>query len=282
MSEARPERPVSDRTEHDGRRTSGNRMSGRTYAYLDLAALPAVGAALLVRKPDLHLVCRWKTGDLGEWRRRRIFRSPLHGRSARTALFRSFAINRTDCPPGAGPAARRHARLERITLAVGGRLQSLAASCQRIVLPDGAAAVLIAFEPARGDRTALADRAARLAQMITADGCVVAVLDRSGSVVASQGDIDDSDAADAAIDELIAAVDRAPGRVIKRTIRIGLDRRPAGMLRFQAEGASYHLLIAGPAERIVAEQPSVTARRGTAAGSAGRSAGEYHSRRAPN
>ncbi|MBN9024533.1 MAG: hypothetical protein J0H20_02755, partial [Rhizobiales bacterium] len=227
-------------------------MSGRDLAYLDLSALPTVGPALLSAQPSFV----WAADG------RRV----LWANAAGAAFFGASELDRllerrfSDTLPSTGQIARfaralpmGAARIERISFATGGRLQSLAASCTRIALADKTSAVRIALEAPRGGAASLVERAERLTDAVVSEDCLVAILDAAGDVVAASGGLDALTAAESAIEALVAGIDRGDERLVKRVIRIDTVRRPAGVARFEEDGRRYHLLIVGPAERVQLE-----------------------------
>ncbi len=230
-------------------------MHGRDYAYLDLAALPAVGSALLAPQPTLLFAADG----------RRILFANAAGaeffgeKSMEALLDRRFspALPATEqiaraartLAPGAG-------RLERIRFAVGAGFSSLAAECIRVTLPEGEAAVLVRLPASLGRRASVADAAGRLVGLLAADDCLVAVLDAEGRPLADSGDFELFVGA-AAVPELVAAAPRRSGRPLKRAIRIGDMRRPAGLASVETADGVAHLLVVGPAERVALEPAEI-------------------------
>ena len=229
-------------------------MSGRNLAYLDLSALPTVGPALLSARPTFV----WAADG------RRV----LWANAAGAAFFGVAEVDSllerrfSETLPSTSQIARfaralpkGATRMERISFATGGRLQSLAASCTRIALADETSAVLIALDAPRGPSLSLVERAERLADTVVAEDCLVAILDASGEVLTASGGLDALAAAESAIEALVAGIDRSSDRLLKRVIRIEDVRRPAGVARFEQDGRRFLLLIVGPAERVVLEEP---------------------------
>lgn len=232
-------------------------MSGRNLAYLDLSALPAVGAAMLSARPSFV----WAADG------RRVLWANAAGAAffgaadIETLLQRHFSETlpaTTQIARFARALPQGATRLERISFATGGRLQSLSAACTRMALPDGGNAVLIALDAPRAARLSLVEQAERLADALAAEDCLVAILDASGDVIAASGGLDALAAAEGAIDGLVAGIGRSPDRLVKRAIRVEDDRRPAGVARFEQDGKDFHLLIVGPAERVVLEAAPAT------------------------
>ncbi len=225
-------------------------MNGRDYAYLDLAALPAVGSALLAPRPVLLFSADG----------RRILFANAAGaaffgeRSMESLLERRFssALPATEqIARAARSLSPGGSRLERIRFAVGAGFGSLAAECIRLALPDGEAAVLVRL-PEAPRRGGAVEAARQLVALLAAEDCLVAVLDADGAPIADSGDFD-LFVGPSAIPELIAAAARAPGRALKRAIRIGDTRRPAGLAAVETAEGRVHLLVVGPAERVQLE-----------------------------
>ncbi|MFI5409534.1 ATP-binding protein [Kaistia sp. UC242_56] len=231
-------------------------MSARNLAYLDLSALPTVGPALLSARPTFV----WAPDG------RRV----LWANAAGADFFGVAELDRlldrrfSETFPSTLQIARfaralpkGATRMERISFATGGRLQSLAARCTRIALADDSSAVLIALDAPRGPASSLSERAERLADALAAEDCLVAILDASGEVVAASGGLDALTAAESAIEALVAGIDRGEARLLKRVLRIDDVSRPAGVARFEQDDRRFHLLVVGPAERVRLEPAAV-------------------------
>ncbi|HWJ75404.1 MAG TPA: ATP-binding protein [Kaistia sp.] len=222
-------------------------MNGRDYAFLDLAALPAVGSALLAPRPTL----------LFQADGRRILFANAAGaaffgeRRMEALLDRTFsvALPATDqIARAARSLAPGASRLERIRFAGSAGFSSVAAECVRLTLPGGEPAVLVRLPEARGAGDTQ-EAARRLVDLLAAEDCLVAVLDANGATMADSGDFDVF-VGEAAIADLVAASARVPGRPLKRAIRIGDSRRPAGLVAVETVAGLVHLLVVGPGERI--------------------------------
>ena len=222
-------------------------MNGKTYAYLDIAVQPAVGAVLLDPRPAFTFRgdgsgVLWANaagvGFLGE-----AGMSALLGRrfSPSSPLARQLARLAKQLPGD-------HDRLEMLRFNLGVRQVVLPAACRRLALPGGGHAVL-AVGSGGGARESLSTRAERLADAIAADDCLVAVLDGDGKVLGASGGFDALAPASAAIDALIAEVGRADSPLLKRPIEAGLGVRPAGVARISSGGEHFFLLIVGPERR---------------------------------
>ena len=233
-------------------------MNGRTYAYLDLAALPAVGRALLDPRPA--------------W----VFRGD--GAAvlwANAAGARFFGVDSMGALlerqiGGGNPVAKQVARLARILptetprleilrFAFGFNLTALPAACRRINLPDGKSAVL-AIGASDAPDESITSRSERLADIIAGEDCLVAIIAADGRVVGASGGFQSLAPASTTIDALAEAVNRGGDRIVKRPIRIAGRIRPAGVARLEANGQGFALLIVGPSEEahVEADVPPAT------------------------
>lgn len=226
-------------------------MSGRDHAFLELAALPALGSALFAPRPvlvfsaDGRRILFANAAGARFFGERRI--EDLLDRRFSPALPATMQIARAarSLAPGA-------ARLERIRFAVGAGLASHAAECRRVALPDGAPAVLVALPEGR-ERPAPRKAANDLVAALAEEECTVAVLDDAGAVVAESGGSSWLMDGEAAVAELVASAAQRGERLARRALRIGDMRRPAGLACFEHEGSRFHLLVVGPGERVVVE-----------------------------
>ena len=232
-------------------------MNGKTYAYLDIAIQPPVGALLLDPRPAF------------------AFRSDgsgiLWANAAGVGFFdeagMSALLGRRFSP--ASPLAQHvarlskqlpvdHDRLEILRFNFGVSQTVLPAACRRLVLPGGGAA-LLALGATGATRESLATRAERLADTIAADDCLVAILDGDGKVLGASGGFDALAPASAAIDDLIGAVERSDSHLLKRPIEAGRGIRPAGAALITSGGERLFLLIVGPEERRAESRPQAAA-----------------------
>jgi hypothetical protein len=220
-------------------------MNGKTYPYLELAALAPVGATLLDARPAF------------------VFRGDgtgiLWANAAGAAFFREgmgALLHRrfTASSPFVRQLARLarllpadHPRLEILRFSLGIRLDALPVACRRLNLANGATAVLAVGQvPAR--RESLSTRAERLADAIASKECLVAVLAGGGRVLGASGGFDDVAAASATIDAMIDGVSTAPEGLLKQSLDVGGRTRPAGIVGFTEGRQSLFLLIVGPAD----------------------------------
>jgi PAS domain S-box-containing protein len=220
-------------------------MNGKTYLYLELAAVPEVGSALLDPRPAFVF-----RGDGTAILWANAAGAALLGDKVGAALQRRFAP--------AGPFARQLARLARLAPAdhprleilrfnAGARTDTLPAACRRLNLAGGASAVLgIGQAPARSDPLAL--RAERLVDAIASKDCLAAILAADGRVLAASGGYDDLAPVSAAIDALIERVASAPAGLLREPMATVQGMRPSGIVRFSEGGQRLFLLIIGPPE----------------------------------
>jgi PAS domain S-box-containing protein len=227
-------------------------MNGKTYAYLDLAALPQVGGALLDPRPAFAF-----RGDGSGFLWANAAGMVFFGETTMGALLtRRFSPGNpltTQLHRLSKSLPIEHARLEILRFSFGVSQAVLPAACRRLVLPSGGNAVL-AIGAVQAPRESLGTRAERLADAIAADDCLAAVLDADGKVLGASGGFADLAPAAGAIDALVESLEEARERLLKRPIAIGNAVRPAGVARVEAAGERLFLLIVGPEEERV---PSV-------------------------
>jgi PAS domain S-box-containing protein len=256
-------------------------MDGKTYAYLDLVALPAVGRTLLDPGPAFVF-----SGD---------GRSILFANAAGAAFFGETAMGQVlqHHFSASSPLQRQlsrmarllpteNARMEILRFSLGVTQATLACACRRINLSDRTSAVL-AIAAASDRPESVVTRAERLADTIAGEDCLVAVMARDGHVLGASGGFTQLSQASEDIDNLIAAVAGGSERLVKRSIKVGASDRPAGMARFGADGDPLFLLIVGPKEGGAAAVPTAPLPASSTVereGEIERALGEISSRRA--
>ena len=216
-------------------------MHGKTYPYLDLAALSAVGETLLDSRPafvfsaDGTRLIFANVGGAAFFDERRMD----------DLLKRRFS----DLNPIKSQVARlarilptESSRLEILRIGQGVSLATLPAACRRLNLVNDERAVL-AIGAAGSTSESLTARAERLVDAIAANNCLAAALNAEGKVLAASGDDDELASAESAIDAMIAELQTSTARVVKRPIAIKGGERPAGVVRFRADGRDCFLLI---------------------------------------
>jgi PAS domain S-box-containing protein len=230
-------------------------MDGKTYPYLELAALPAVGEALLDPRPAFVFAADGV---------RILFANAAGAAFFGEARMGDLLAHRIgDLNPLKAQIARlarqlptETARLEMLRVGNGVALATLPAACRRLNLADGGRAVLvIGATPANGG--SLIARAELLVDATGTGDCLAAVLTADGKVIAASGGFDELTPAEPFIDTLVAAAQASGERVVKRPITIGGRERDAGAARFRTDGRDLLLLIVGPAEdrRVPVREP---------------------------
>lgn len=225
-------------------------MNGKTHAYLDVAALPAVGVALLDPRPawvfsgdGTAMLWANEAGarffgadDMGALLERRFGKTnPVVKQISRLAR-----VLPTESP-----------RLEILRFAFDFSVSALPAACRRINLPDGKSAVFaVSANGAEGE--SIVSRAENLADTIAGTDCLVAIIAADGRIIGASGGFEALAPASATIDTLADSVSRGEKRIVKRSIEIAGKTRPAGAARFEIDGEALALLIVGPAEEAEA------------------------------
>ena len=228
-------------------------MDGKTYAYLELAALPQIGVTLL--DPRAAFVFSADGGRL------------LFANAAAVALFEADSMGDlldrrfSDLNPIKTQVARlsrllptETAPLEMLRFGQGVGLAMVPAACRRLNLAGDARAVL-AIAASDGAPASLIARAERLVDVIGSGDCLAALLGSEGKVLSASGGYDALTPVEPAIDRLVTAALASADRIVKRAIAVVGGERPAGAIRFRTEGRDLVLLIVGPveAQRVVAE-----------------------------
>ncbi|MCP4379904.1 MAG: hypothetical protein GY798_00500, partial [Hyphomicrobiales bacterium] len=222
-------------------------MNGRTFAYLDFAALPAVGALLLDPRPAFVFrgdgsgvlwanaagVAFLGAASMGALLARRY--------SAASPTVRSLARLAKSLSPD-------RSRLEILRFNFGVRQVALPSACRGLVLRDGARG-LLAVATTTAARESLSTRSERLADVISGDDCLVAVLDREGGVLGASGGFDRLADASGEIDRLVAVAAVGEKAVSRASLGLNGTERQVGVARVHVGDDLVFLLIAGPAEK---------------------------------
>ena len=232
-------------------------MNRRTHAYLDLTALPAVGAALLDPRPA--------------W----VFRSDggaiLWANAAGVGFFgeESMGVLLERPTGGSNPIVNQLARLARVLptavprmeilrFARGYTITALPTACRRINLGDGTSAVLaVSAIDAQGD--SINSRAESLADHIADENCLVAIIDANRRIVGASGGVQGLTPASTTIDALTDLAGGSDEKIVKQVIEIAGKKRPAGVARFTGDGEPLSLLIVGPPEVQVGAADAIAA-----------------------
>jgi len=193
-------------------------MNGKTYAYLDFAALPTVGAMLL------------------DPRRAWLFRGDgaavLWANAAGAEFFgaKSMGALLDRHISGSNPVVKQLARLARtlpsdaprleiLRFAFGFSLTALPAACRKINLADGTTAVL-AVAAHGGAHESIISRAERLSNIIADDDCLVAVIAGDGRIVGASSGFHRLMPGSSPIDVLASGVGSGKDRIVKQSLRI--------------------------------------------------------------
>lgn len=233
-------------------------MNGHDLAYLDLSALPAVGAALLSARPSFVFAADGRSLLWANAAGIAFFGAPDLARLLERRFSQTLPAT-TEIARLARTLPEGTTRLQRIGFVADGRLQNLAAACTRLRDADGSNILLLSLEAPRGERLSLTERAERLVDLVASPDTLVAILDGAGEVVAASGDDEALAAAEDALETLVAGIDRGAASLFKRRVPSGVGRRQAGIARFELEGRPHHLLLVGPLEGMPEERVAPSA-----------------------
>jgi len=221
-------------------------MNRRTHAYLDLTALPAVGAALLDPRPAWVFrgdgtAILWANaagvGFFGEESMGALLERPISGSNPIVNQLARLAR----VLPSAAP------RMEILRFARGFTITALPTACRRINLGEGTSAVLaVSAIDATGD--SITSRAENLCDNIAGEHCLVAIIDADKRIVGASGGVQSFTAASTTIDALTDLAGSGDERVVKQVIEMAGNMRAAGVARFMGDGEPLSLLIVGPPE----------------------------------
>ena len=237
---------------------SGGGMNGHDLAYLDLSALPAVGAALLSARPSFVFAADGRSLLWANAAGIAFFGAPDLARLLERRFSQTLPAT-TEIARLARTLPEGTTRLQRIGFVADGRLQNLAAACTRLRDADGSNILLLSLEAPRGERLSLTERAERLVDLVASPDTLVAILDGAGEVVAASGDDEALAAAEDVLETLVAGIDRGAASLFKRRVPAGAGRRQAGIARFELDGRPHHLLLVGPLEGMPEERVAPSA-----------------------
>jgi PAS domain S-box-containing protein len=234
-------------------------MDGRTYPYLELAALPAVGILLLDTRPafvfsaDGRAIRFANAAGMAFLGEASLGDALAHGFAAGSALARHLARLAKLLPA-------ETSRLEMLRFNRGGGPVALPAACRRLNLADGSRAVLAVgmTEPVR---ESLVARAEKLTDAIGSRDCLAAIIAGDGRVLAASGGFDELTPASGAVDALIDEFAASGMALVKRRLMIDGRPRPAGIVRFTAGAQALSLLVVGPEEEAAATVAPATEAR---------------------
>jgi PAS domain S-box-containing protein len=226
-------------------------MGSRTYSFLDVAALAAVGPrlaagdALVVLDTALSTVL-WANGAGA-----RIFgandpisfigtdpalRSPVRRQIEATSGFPAIGVNR-------GLVLR---------LAGGLFSRTTAFAASEIGMPDGETGILLATTPARVRPGAALDG-------LSGDGQFAALLDGEGSLIAAADGFSGLGIGPATLAGLMAEVRGEGDRMIKRPLRAAAGMLPAGIVLLTDAPPTALLVVVDEAEEPAGEEAAATA-----------------------
>lgn len=221
-------------------------MNRVTHAYLELTALPEVGAALLDPRPA--------------WVFRGDGTAILWANAAGLAFFEEANMGAMLTRPisASNPIVNQLARLARVLpsnaprmeilrFTRGFNLTALPTACRRINLADGTSAVL-AISAVDAQEDSITSRAENLVDQIASEDCLVAIIDSDRRVIAASGGVHSLTPASTSIDALTDLAGHGEDLIVKQVIEIAGKMRPAGIARFRDSEDSMSLLIVGPPE----------------------------------
>jgi PAS domain S-box-containing protein len=235
-------------------------MNGKTHAYLDLAALPAVGAVILDQRPAF--VFRgdgrgilWANAAAAEFLGEATMGAVLEREfSSANPLSRQLARLARLLPS-------EHARIEMLRFSFGVRQEVLPSACVRLNLSDGSSAVLAVAAAAGTSRESIVTRAERLSDVIAGKDWLAAVLGEDGRVLGASGSFARLAPASADIDALMEKISAGRERIAKHAVRIDGETRLAGVARLETAVGALFLLIVGPPDVKAEPAPKVAVRR---------------------
>jgi PAS domain S-box-containing protein len=221
-------------------------MNGKTHAYLDLVASPAVGAMQLDQRPAWVFrsdgaAILWANAAgarfFGDNSMTALLERPIPGSNPIVKQLNALA----DILPTETP------RMEILRFALDFTISALPTACWRIDLVDGSNAVLVVAMTDAANESIIS-RAEDLTDLIASDDSLVAIIADDGRIIGASGEFQSFSPASLAIDTLAEAILLSEDRIVKQTIQIAGMIRPSGIVRFQNGGEPMSLLIVGPAE----------------------------------
>ncbi len=216
-------------------------MDGTMRTYLELAAVDAVGAALLDPRPAF--VC---AGDGTRLLWANVAGTAFFGKRAIDDLLAQpiSALNplKGQCARLARLLPSDRARLEILRVGFGVNLVTLPAACQRLNLADGTVAIL-AVAAAAATAESLTGRAERLVAAMASEARPVAVAGPGGKILAASPGFA-APASDRRIDALVASADRSGKGLAELALVVGDEERAVTVVRFDAAGPC-HLIVGG-------------------------------------
>nr|WP_099864076.1 PAS domain-containing sensor histidine kinase [Pararhizobium haloflavum] len=228
-------------------------MPARDYPFIEIAVHPAVrqryaeGAGLAVLSRDIDYV-HWANGEAA----RRFGYSSIYGfledeTFGDTVIARQIAA----AAPRIGDGSPH-----KLVLRIGSGFRRMATTCtlERIRLPDGEDALLLALPP--DDR--LKDSLHRAEAMIGGfddTDTHVAILDRDANTIAASPTFSTLAIEPIALEAMIEAIEREPSRLVKRQLGTRLGTLPAATAHIGDDPSLYLVFAVEPEPQVFAATP---------------------------
>ncbi len=215
-------------------------MKRAGHSYLDLTALPEVGAHLLSPRPtwlwnaaDATLL--WANAAGAALLGASSIEQALEGGESASTLADAASVAEGLPPTAPGMAKLRFEPGGETLWCLVSRIES-----------GGENGLLAVAADERGTNDSLSLRAGRLAQALAADGMIVAVAADDGRIIAASQGLGALPDGEAGIGTLVAKADPDVARPAKQIARFGRERRPAGAAIAATPEGVFHLVIVGP------------------------------------
>ncbi len=231
-------------------------MKRKGHSYLDLTALPEIGALLLTPRP----AWLWRAdGNAVLWANAAGARF-LDSKTVEDLLGRDFA----EAPAladvaGLAGAVSETPQMEEVLLHRGEGDETLWCLASRLTLDDGTEALLLVATDEGAGVDPLAVRAGRLVQSIAGDGMVTALARPDGRVLAASAGfrlLGDGDRVIGALADDMLAGSR---RLMKRSETFGEEQRVTGAAVAATPDGELLLLIIGPPIETIPEPAAIPA-----------------------
>ncbi|PWJ79769.1 PAS/PAC sensor signal transduction histidine kinase [Pseudaminobacter salicylatoxidans] len=216
-------------------------MPSASYSFIDVAILDdvrqrfAAGDALVILSSDLGQVI-WANGPGAT-----LFGFADIDSALGEEPGLSFAAQRQIAATSGFPRIGRDRSLM-VRLASGLTSQAVMFLASEVALPDGEMAILLAVPAAQGGARGEGEIAARAIGGLEGHGQFAAFVGADGAIEAASEGYGALDIARQTLSELVAEVEMARDRLVKRMIRSGKGLLPAGIARL-ADEPSRHLLL---------------------------------------
>ncbi|MGD9740758.1 MAG: ATP-binding protein [Bauldia sp.] len=242
-------------------------MKRPSHSFLDLTALPEVGALLL----DPRAAWLWsEDGSRLLWANAAGIRTFGDG-TAQQAIERRFpashpvVLQLTSLAPTL-KTAEPQMTLLRLPAVTG--TEAHLAVATRLPIDEEEDAILIASQQPPQALEPLTGRAFALAAAIAGEGMTAVIVRPDGKLVGSS-EGDDLEAVLPALADLAASTSTAGRRILKRRIRFGREQRVIGMAAITAAEGEFRLALIGPAEGASAATDRTSAEARPSPGAAG-------------